>query len=242
VNRDRLSKALVRLFDLVSRLRAPGGCPWDAQQTETSVGSYLLEEAYEALDAIERDVPEEVCHELGDLLFQIIFLASIGEDKGEFDLIEIMERIEEKMIRRHPHVFGKAKVESAEEVSENWQKIKKAENGGAGSAASLLQGVPLALPALLRAHRLCERASGSDFPPPDKEEDWGRIEGDFRELGRSLSEKDAAEIGEKVGSLLFDLANLSRHWGLNAEHLLRVTNQKFLERFSARDGALKGEE
>lgn len=203
---------------------------------------YLLEEAYEVLDAIERDVPEEVCHELGDLLFQIIFLASIGEDKGEFDLLEIMERIEEKMIRRHPHVFGQAKVESAEEVSENWQKIKEGENGGARRSASLLQGVPPALPALLRSHRLCERASRSDFPPPDKENIWSRAEEGFRELGRSLSEKNTAEIGEKVGSLLFDLANLSRHWGLNAEHLLRATNQKFLERFSAPDGTSGGEE
>ena len=203
---------------------------------------YLLEEAYEVLDAIERDIPEEVCHELGDLLFQIIFLASIGEDKNEFDLLEVMERIEEKMIRRHPHVFGQAKVESAEEVSENWQKIKKGENGGARSAASLLQGVPQALPALLRTHRLCERASSSDFPPPDQGKDWSRVEEDFRELGRSLSEKNTSEIGEKVGRLLFDLANLSRHWGLNAEHLLRVTNQKFLERFNDQDGALKGEE
>jgi tetrapyrrole methylase family protein/MazG family protein len=130
MNKDQLAKALSALSDLVSRLRGPEGCPWDREQTDSSIKMYLLEEAYEVLDAIENGSPEGVCEELGDLLFQIIFLASLAEVRGEFDLTEVMEKIASKMIRRHPHVFGDAQVKNPAEVSKNWEEIKK--NGKRG--------------------------------------------------------------------------------------------------------------
>ena len=137
MNKDQLAKALIALSDLVSRLRGPEGCPWDREQTDSSIKMYLLEEAYEVLDAIENGSPEGVCEELGDLLFQIIFLASLAEVRGEFDFTEVMEKIASKMIRRHPHVFGGAQVKNPAEVSKNWEEIKKTEKGASDAIQPL---------------------------------------------------------------------------------------------------------
>ena len=147
MSKDRLSNALSALWELVARLRGPGGCPWDAKQMDSDVKMYLLEEAYEVLDAIEKESPDDVREELGDLLFQIIFLCSLAADRGEFDLAEVMEEIGDKMIRRHPHVFGGEKVNSPSEVSHNWARIKREEKGDNGSASDSLRDVPLDLPA-----------------------------------------------------------------------------------------------
>ena len=235
MNRDELSRALLGLVDLVSRLRGPGGCPWDAKQTDETVKMYLLEEAYEALDAIEKGDPGEVCSELGDLLFQILFLARMAEERGEFDVEEVLKRITEKMINRHPHVFGSTEVKNAEEVAENWVKIKETEKGKTGTPGALLQGVPLNLPALLRAHRLTERVSRAGQGGVDGEKIWPETEARIAAFRRAVSEKgDQEGIGEALGDLLFSLADLARHWGLNAEHLLREANRRFLER--RRDG------
>ena len=129
---DKLSGALLALVELVARLRGPGGCPWDAKQTDETLKIYLLEEAYEVLDAVERSSPRQVCQELGDLLFQILFLAHLAEERQEFDLVDVLETIREKMIRRHPHVFGDVAVETAEDVAENWAEIKRNEKEGKG--------------------------------------------------------------------------------------------------------------
>ena len=126
---DRLSKAIVALTNLVARLRGPEGCPWDARQTDSTIKIYLIEEAFEVLDAIEKSSPEDVCLELGDLLFQVLFLARLADERNEFDFIDVVEKITKKMIHRHPHVFGEVKVNSAEDVANNWANIKKAEKG-----------------------------------------------------------------------------------------------------------------
>jgi len=237
---DRLSRAIVDLVKLVERLRGPGGCPWDAEQTEATIKIYLLEEAYEVLEAIEKSSSPDVCLELGDLLFQVLFLARLAEERSEFDFIEIIEKITEKMIRRHPHVFGEVRVETAEDVAFNWAQIKRAEKG-ALQAASSLKSVPANLPALLRAHRLCERAFREGFDslhvgaaglaPPNTGQIWDRVQERFEKLRDALAEKDKDLVGEVMGDLLFDIAGLARVWRLNAEDVLRLANERFLERF-----------
>ena len=231
MNRDRLSKTFLALSELVSRLRGPGGCPWDARQTDSTIKMYLLEETYEVMDAVERGSPEDVSMELGDLLFQIIFLVRLAEERGEFDLVEVIENITEKMINRHPHVFGTTDVEGPEEVAQNWERIKKAENGTQKSFSSLLQSIPEGLPALLRAHRLSERASKRNLDWLRVEAVWKRVEKGWGELRKAIIEEDKEPTGKEMGDLLFGLVNLIKHWELNAEHLLRSTNTQFLERF-----------
>jgi len=226
---DRLSKAIEALLNLVARLRGPGGCPWDAKQTDSTIKIYLLEEAYEVLEAVEKSSPQEVCIELGDLLFQILFLAQLAAERKEFDFIDVLERITEKMIRRHPHVFGTTSVDSAEDVAHNWAEIKKAEKGSSNKTSSLLESIPANLPALLRAHRLGERASKARLDRADSEEIWEKVQEQFDELRRAIPTQEKDMVAEEIGELLFALANLSRHWGLNAEDLLRGVNQKFLK-------------
>jgi MazG family protein len=234
----KLSKALLALHDLVSKLRGTDGCPWDALQTDSTIKMYLLEEAYEVLDAIERGGPEDVCQELGDLLFQIIFLVRLAEERGEFDLVKVLEQITEKMRYRHPHVFGGAKVESAEEVADNWQKLKKREKENSETLSVHLRGVPIDLPALLRAHRLSDRASRANRERPDVEVRWVNLEKTFEALKKAVSTSDKERIGQQVGEILFALVGLARDWGLNAESLLRQANQEFIQRAEQMDREL----
>lgn len=236
---DRLSKAIVALVELIQRLRRPNGCPWDKKQTDSSIKIYLLEEAYEVLAAIEKSSPQEVCSELGDLLFQILFLAQLAAERNQFDFVEVVERITEKMIRRHPHVFGQKRVGSAEEVALNWTRIKKAERNSPDDTSALLESIPVDLPALLRAHRLSERASKVGFDWTSAVGIWDKVQEEFDELGSAIARDEREEVTEELGDLLFSIVNLCRHWGLNAEHLLRVANLKFMERFGKMERELK---
>jgi MazG family protein len=239
MDKNRLSKALLVLHDMLSRLRGPGGCPWDAQQTDATLKMYLLEEAHEVLDAIERGSSEEVCQELGDLIFQVMFIARLAEERGEYDLSDVIEKVTEKMEKRHPHVFGQTKVRNAEEVADNWQRLKRREKDSPKGFTSLLQSVPLNLPALLRAHRLAERASKMDTGWPDSVKGWARVQEEFDKLKKAISSGDRGQVGVGLGDLLFSFANLAREWGLNAEHLLRSANQGFIERFREMEEGLK---
>jgi len=229
MNRTDPALAFTALWSLVERLRGPGGCPWDAKQTAESIKTYVLEEAYEVADAVERKSPEEVCHELGDLLFQILFMASIYKGSGDFDLHEVLETIHKKMVRRHPHVFGPVEVNSAEEVAANWEKIKKEELGLSENARWPLEKVPENLPALLRAHRLIERAAKHRLLAPADEERWRNLQDTWGALRRVVPEGDRERIATTVGEALFDLVVLARKWGLNAEDLLREKNRQFIE-------------
>jgi MazG family protein len=232
---DRLSKAIVALVELITRLRGPDGCPWDAKQTNSDIKTYLLEEAYEVIEAIEGEISQEVCEELGDLLFQILFLAQLATERNEFDITEVLEKITEKMIHRHPHVFGQTKVNNAEDVALNWAEIKLAERGSSNDNSSLFQSIPVSLPALLRAHRLSERASKAGFDWLNEDEIYDRVQKQFDELKIAIDTQDKKLFCKEMGNLLFSLANLGRNWGFNAEHLLRDANKRFLEHFRKKD-------
>ncbi len=226
---ERLSEAIIALQELVASLRGPEGCPWDLKQTEDTIKMYLMEEAYEVMDALEGGTPDEVCQELGDLLFQILFLARMAEERGAFDLVDVLEKITEKMIHRHPHVFGATTVTGAEEVSANWDRIKREEKGLQNRLSARLEEVPGNMPALLRAHRLLERASKEGVDAPGPKEAWARVTATIQEIScYSPGEGDGPPAGS-LGELLFDLVKVARAWGLNAEHLLRHANRAFIE-------------
>ena len=230
-----MSEAINALQELLARLRGPNGCPWDRKQTEETIKMYLLEEAYEVLDAIEEGTSEDVCQELGDLLFQILFLARMAEEKGAFDLVDVVERITQKMIHRHPHVFGPIRVKGAEEVSWNWERIKREEKGGKEGLASRLEGVPNNLPALLRTHRLLERASKGGVEEQALQEVWSRVTGDIQKMREYSGKKGDAQPARVLGEILFSLVMVARAWGLNAEHLLRESNNAFIADLKARE-------
>lgn len=223
------AETFAALWSLVEKLRGPGGCPWDAKQTAESIKTYVLEEAYEVADAVERKSPEEVCQELGDLLFQVLFMTSIYKGNGDFDLQEVLETIHGKMVRRHPHVFGPMEVNSAEEVAANWEKIKKEELGLSANERWPLEKVPENLPALLRAHRLIERAAKHRLLAPHEEETWINLQGTWGTLREAVQGGDRQRIALLVGEALFGLAALARNWGLNGEDLLREKNRYFIK-------------
>ncbi|NQT55377.1 MAG: nucleoside triphosphate pyrophosphohydrolase [Desulfobacteraceae bacterium] len=232
---NRLSKAIVSLVELIARLRGPNGCPWDAKQRDFEIKTYLIEEAYEVIEAIESANSQEVCEELGDLIFQIFFLAQLATERNEFDITAVLEKITEKMIHRHPHVFGQTKVNNDEDVALNWAEIKLAERGSSNDNSSLFQSIPVSLPALLRAHRLSERASKAGFDWLNEDEIYDRVQKQFDELKIAIDTQDKELFCKEMGDLLFSLANLGRNWGLNAEHLLRDANKRFLEHFRKKD-------
>jgi tetrapyrrole methylase family protein/MazG family protein len=229
MNRTDPADDFTALWSLVEKLRGPGGCPWDAKQTAESIKTYLLEEAYEVADAVERGSPGDVCHELGDLLFQVLFMASIYTGSGDFDLHDVLETIRKKMVRRHPHVFGPVEVNSAEEVAANWEKIKKEELGLSENDRWPLERVPENLPALMRAYRLIERAAKHRLLAPGDEERWSEVQDIWGALKEAIFEGDRQRIATTIGEALFGLVALARKWGLNAEDLLREKNRHFIE-------------
>ncbi len=238
-SREELAASIIELVELAEKLRSPEGCPWDREQTYASVKMYLLEECYEALDAIEKEDYKEMCAELGDLLFMIVFLAQLSHEKALFSMTDIIKNIVKKMKFRHPHVFGDMVIESSEEVKQNWQKLKMQENGNVNkSASSILEDVPLCLPALLRAHRLSKKASKSGFDWKTKEDIWEKVKEEFKELSDALKDEDRDRVREETGDLFFALVNLARHWDFNSEELLRDANSKFVDRFKRMENEL----
>ena len=225
---EGLGPALARLAELAARLRAPDGCPWDREQTPASAAAYLLEEAYEAVEAIEAGDPEEVRGELGDLLFQVVFQAQLYAEAGCFDLSQVIDQVREKMIRRHPHVFGQGRAKDAAEVKERWERIKSQERSG--NHQGLLDSVPAAAPALARAQRLGSRAARVGFDWQDADGVWQKIAEETAELAAASGrEQEAAELGD----VLFAWAQWARHRGLGAEAALREANRRFTSRFAA---------
>ena len=228
-------RSLNDLLMIMAKLRSPSGCPWDREQTENSLKKFLIEEAYEVLEAIEAGTPKELQEELGDLLLQIIFISRITEEKGQFDFFDIVHTLAAKLVRRHPHVFPPAhrprvKVQDASQVIRVWGMVKEAEGKYAGRN-SLLDGLPLALPALERARRLSERVSRVGFDWPNIQEVWEKILEELGELKTADKESSAGAIEEEFGDLLFTLVNWGRFKGLSAEETLRKANRRFVLRF-----------
>lgn len=221
----------------MARLRGPEGCPWDREQTLETLKSYLLEETYEVLDAIDRGESEHLKEELGDLLLEVVFLAQICTERGEFDIDAVARGIHDKLLRRHPHVFGDESAEDAQEAIGRWERIKNEERRAAGSR-SVLSGVPGTLPALLRAFRISEKAAMAGFDWESAGEVVAKVEEELGELKEALASGGADGVREEIGDLLFAVANVARHSGLDPETALQAANRKFTERFQRVEEAL----
>ena len=226
------------LLDVLKRLRAPDGCPWDRQQTPETIKKYMIEEAYELYEAISGDEPEEVKEELGDLFFLLLFLADLYEEKGAFGLSSALKGIKDKMIRRHPHIFGNVKINGAQDVITNWQAIKGEEAREKGKRKSVLGNLPLALPALQRAFRIGERAGRVGFDWPDEKGVLKKLEEEIGELKTALEGGKREEIEDELGDLLFTVSNLSRKLGFNPEDTLKRALNKFVKRFQRMEDAI----
>lgn len=226
------------LVEIMARLRAENGCPWDREQTPESIKPYLVEETYEVLEAIDEQDPVKLKEELGDLLLQVVFHAQMAEEAGAFTIGEVLAAINDKLTRRHPHVFGDVKAETAQEVLFNWEQIKQSERRKARGQASLLDGVPRELPALLRAHRLQEKASRVGFDWREAQEVLRKVEEELAELRAAMEGQAAEKMEAELGDLLFALVNLSRFLAVNPEEALRKTIARFIGRFRYIEEAL----
>lgn len=227
-----VSKEFEQFVEIVRRLRRE--CPWDREQTHASIRHSLIEETYEVIEAIDANNMGELKNELGDLLLHVVFHAVIGEQEKEFTLDEVLKGIREKLVRRHPHVFGDAKAETPLQVKQNWEKIKLQEG-----RESAISGVPKELPALLRAHRLQDKASKIGFDWERKEDAWKKVEEEMRELHRAIENNDSQHIEAEFGDLLFAIVNYSRFINVNPENALRQTIEKFVNRFHYIEKKLK---
>ncbi len=229
-----------RLLSIVKTLRDPtGGCPWDIRQTQKDVGRYLLDETYELLEAIEKGSPAATREELGDLLFMVLFLTRIAEEENLFEINGVLEDITAKMIRRHPHVFGDAKVKDAAEVKRNWDQIKRdVEKRGEGDS-SILARVPRAIPALMRAQKLTAEAAKVGFDWDSARSVFTKLEEELGEFREALAKGHQDRIREEIGDILFSIVNLGRHVKVNAEEALREANRKFEERFLYIEASLR---
>lgn len=219
------------LLALIRTLRGPGGCPWDRVQTEKDLGRYLLSEAYEVIDAIATGSPAELREELGDLLFQILFLVVLAEEQGSFALPDVISEIGDKMIRRHPHVFGDAEVRDAGEVKVNWERIKATQEHKIPKESSLFAGISRSLPALARAQAVTERAATVGFDWEKTEDVLAKVDEELTELQEAIGRRHREAMEEELGDLLFSIVNLSRFVDVQAEEALRRTTGKFLKRF-----------
>lgn len=226
------------LLDIMRRLRGPDGCPWDREQTRGTLKAYLIEEAYEVLEALEAGEPAALEEELGDLLFQVVFHAQIATELGEFTMADILRRLADKMVSRHPHVFGSARVGTPGEALAQWEAIKGRQAGASGRRRSVLDGVPRALPALLRAQRLSSKASRVQFDWPDAAAAWDKVREETAETADALASGDRDRLREELGDLLFSLVNVARLSGLDAEDALHAANEKFRRRFGEMEAEL----
>lgn len=228
-NEELLYRDFTTLRRVIATLRGPNGCPWDRQQTHESLKKYLLEEAYELLDAIDRQDDENMIEELGDVLLQVMLHAQIGEDDGMFSIDDVIRAITEKMIRRHPHVFGDVRVEHAEEVVRNWQAIKQAEKENVRH--SLLDDVVKALPSTLRAYEYQKKAAEVGFDWSEVEAMWSKVEEEINEVKHEANRMNERKLKAEFGDLLFALINVCRYYKINPEEALAMANEKFYRRF-----------
>ena len=227
------------LVKLMTTLRAPGGCPWDRKQTLESLKPFVIEEAYEVVDAIDRDDRGALLEEVGDFLLEAVFITEITREEGSFDIYDSITAIHDKLVRRHPHVFGDVEAKDAEQVLVNWEKLKseerKKENKG------VLSGVPASLPALLKAARLTEKAARVGFDWRGTDEVFHKVDEEIGELREAIASGDKANMHDEIGDLLFTIANIARKLDVNAEEALQSTNRKFTRRFESMESRVHGE-
>ena len=220
-------QAFGRLLDVMDRLREE--CPWDRKQTNDSLRENTIEETYELCDALIRDDQQEICKELGDVLLHIVFYSRIGEEKGNFDVADVCNKLCDKMIFRHPHVYGEAVAKSAEEVLDNWEQIKQKEKDG---NKTVLGGVPRALPSLIKAYRIQDKARHVGLDWEDRQDVWGKVREELAELEAELRKEDKEKSTQELGDFLFSVINAARLYKLNPDNALELTNQKFIRRFN----------
>jgi len=227
-----------RLLDIMHRLRGPEGCPWDREQTPTSLKPYLLEEAYEVLEAIEVGDAGALRDELGDLLLQVVFHAEVAAERGDFAMADVLARLIDKMVRRHPHVFGEARAETSDQVVAQWEAIKQREAETEGQPRSVIAGVPRALPALLRAQRMQGKAARVNFDWPTAHAAWAKVEEEIQEAAAALAEGERERVQEELGDVLFSLVNVARLSSIDAEDALQPAIEKFQRRFTIMESEL----
>jgi MazG family protein len=229
---DPAAAGFARLVEIMARLRAPGGCPWDREQTFDTIKPYLLEETYEVLDSIDARDWDGLADELGDLLLQVVFFSQMAQEAGYFDVTDAIEAINSKLVRRHPHVFADGDAKTADDVTRKWDEIKATEKAAKTKPAGLLGGVPRSLPALMEAKQIASRAAGAGF-------DWNNVDEVLEKLREELAELDDARkagspeaLQDEIGDLLFVIVNVARFLKVDPEQALRGTNSKFRRRFA----------
>lgn len=231
--------------DTIAALRAPNGCPWDREQTHESIARNMIEEAYEAVDAIEQHDATHLREELGDVLLQVVLQSQIAADAGEFTVADVCRDVNTKMIRRHPHVFGEAAAGSAEDVLSIWDNVKLAEKSAADAQAEepegLLDSVPVSFPALLQAYKISRKAVAAGFEWDTVEDVWAKVEEEIAEFKQACRSDDAQAKELEFGDVLFSLVNVARKEGIDAETALRATCRKFRERWAFMEGAAWGQ-
>jgi MazG family protein len=232
-------EAFDRLVELMARLRGPGGCPWDRKQTLETLKPFIIEEAYELVDSIDSGAIDSIREELGDLVLEALFVSQICAEEGKLTMEQVLTALEDKLVRRHPHVFGTRPAADADEALGRWEDIKAREKEE--KSASLLHDVPRALPALKRAAKLSARAARVGFDWPSVADVLRKLEEELRELERAHGAGDASAVAEEVGDLLFVVANLARHLGVDPEQALEATNRKFVTRFRHIEERLRAE-
>lgn len=239
---EKIKDAFAEFVAVIAKLRDPnGGCPWDLEQDHKSLRPYIVEETYETIEAIENENDQELMEELGDVLLQVVLHAQVAKDRGAFSILEIVENVKEKMIRRHPHVFGDTEAKTSGQVLKNWEGIKREEKKKQNPDKSMLAGIPKAMPALLRAQRLGDKATRVNF-------DWDSIDGVFDKVNEEkteleieikklkdpdkISAEEKGKLEHELGDLLFSACQLARWLDINAENALRACNERFIDRFS----------
>ncbi len=230
-----------RTFDdlvaLMTRLRGPDGCPWDRKQTLPSLKPYVIEEAYEVVDAIDRNDRAALLEEIGDFLLEAVFITEITREEGSFDVYDSITAIHDKLVRRHPHVFGDVEAKDAEQVLVNWEKLKQDERRAENK--SLLAGIPQSMPALLKASRLTEKAAHVGFDWRRTEDVFDKLDEEIAELREAVASGDTSHVHEEIGDLLFTIANIARKVKVNPEEALQSTNRKFMSRFQAMEARVE---
>jgi ATP diphosphatase len=241
------SASLARAVAIMAKLRGPGGCPWDREQAFDTIKRHTLEETYEVFDAIERRAWPDLKDELGDLLLQVLFYAQMAADEGYFNIADVAENLNAKLVRRHPHIFGDVEATSADAVLRNWEQIKQEEKKARPAGESMLDDVPRTMPATMEAYKLGSKAAKVGFDWPDSSELFAKMDEEIAELIVEVEAKHSENVEAEFGDLMFTAMNLARHLNVDAESALRRSNAKFRARFAAMeraagDGGLGGKD